>query len=60
MTALDVLKQEQKRLDAGGVMVAVSRQALDEVIEDYERQIRENILLRKKIDYLTDVESTDH
>tara|TARA_R110000851_G_scaffold113383_1_gene238040 strand:- start:523 stop:705 length:183 start_codon:yes stop_codon:yes gene_type:complete len=60
MTALDVLKQEQKRLDASGVMVAVSRQALDEVIEDYERQIRENILLRKKIDYLTDVESTDH
>ena len=35
-TALDVLKNEQQQVDMDGVMAGVSRQALDEVIKDYE------------------------
>jgi hypothetical protein len=37
MTAIEVLQTYQKQCDPEGVEVQVSRQALDEVLRDYER-----------------------
>lgn len=42
MTAADVLRQYQKQIDMEGIEVGVSRQALDEVLEQfaaYEQRI---------------------
>lgn len=56
MTAIEALKKYQKQLDAEGVEVGVSRQALDEVLHDYEQlqqQLSEaNYALEKATDVI--------
>ena len=50
MTAIEALKKYQKQLDAEGVEVGVSRQALDEVLHDYEQLQQQLSEANEKLD----------
>ena len=57
-TAADVLERFQQQLDADGVMVGVSRQALNEVLADYRAQAAKLERVRELRDYWR-AQSTD-
>lgn len=50
MTALEALLKYQKQCDPEGMEVQVSRQALDEVLRDYELQSSECRILREALE----------
>lgn len=40
MNVIEVLRDHQQQLDPDGIMVGVSRQALDEVLDDFENALK--------------------
>lgn len=59
VTAVDVLRDHQHQLDADGVMVGVSRQAIDEVLAERETlltAVREMRSVLKQLNYWFDAD----
>lgn len=54
VTAADVLHDHQQQLDMDGVMVGVSRQAVDEVLAELATLRAENELMREALEYYGD------